>query len=37
VLAVLLLGERLSLWQALGGVAVLTGLYIVHRSRRRES
>jgi drug/metabolite transporter (DMT)-like permease len=37
VLAVLLLGERLSLWQALGGMAVLTGVYIVHRSRHRES
>jgi drug/metabolite transporter (DMT)-like permease len=37
VLAVLLLGERLSLWQALGGVTVLTGVYIVHRSRHRET
>jgi drug/metabolite transporter (DMT)-like permease len=35
VLAVLLLGERLSLWQVLGGMAVLTGVYIVHRSRHR--
>jgi drug/metabolite transporter (DMT)-like permease len=37
VLAVLLLGERLSLWQTLGGITVLTGVYIVHRSRHRES
>jgi drug/metabolite transporter (DMT)-like permease len=37
VLAVLLLDERLSLWQALGGITVLTGVYIVHRSRHRES
>jgi drug/metabolite transporter (DMT)-like permease len=37
VLAVLLLGERLSLWEALGGITVLTGVYIVHRSRHRES
>jgi drug/metabolite transporter (DMT)-like permease len=33
VLAVILLGERLSLWHIAGGVAVLTGVYIVHRSR----
>lgn len=33
VLAVMLLGERLSLWHIVGGVIVLTGVYIVHRSR----
>ena len=32
-LAVMLLGERLSLWHIVGGVIVLTGVYIVHRSR----
>jgi len=36
ILAVLLLGERLSLWQILGGVTVLAGVYIVHRSRHRN-
>jgi len=36
ILAVLLLGETLSLWQALGGVTVLSGVYIVHRSRHRN-
>jgi drug/metabolite transporter (DMT)-like permease len=33
ILAVLLLGETLSIWQVLGGVTVLAGVYIVHRSR----
>lgn len=33
LLAVLLLGETLSPWQILGGVAVLVGVYMVHRSR----
>lgn len=33
VLAVMLLGERLSLWHIAGGVTVLAGVYIVHRSR----
>jgi drug/metabolite transporter (DMT)-like permease len=28
-----LLGERLSLWQGMGGLAVLLGVYLVHRSR----
>lgn len=32
VLAGLLLGEILSLWHILGGVAVLAGVYLVHRS-----
>jgi len=36
ILAVLLLGERLSLWQVLGGITVLAGVYIVHRSRHRN-
>lgn len=33
VLAVMLLGERLSLWHIVGGVIVLTGVYIIHQSR----
>ena len=34
ILAGPLLGEILSLWQVLGGAAVLTGVYAVHRSRQ---
>ena len=34
ILAVPILGERITVWGALGGVAVLIGVYIVHRSRR---
>ncbi|MCI0396992.1 MAG: DMT family transporter [Chloroflexi bacterium] len=34
LLAVPLLGESLGPWQAAGGIAVLTGVYIVHRSRQ---
>lgn len=37
LLAVLLLGERLSVWQIVGGVTVLAGVYTVHRSRRGSS
>jgi len=33
LLAGLLLGESLSPWQVVGGVAVLVGVYVVHRSR----
>jgi drug/metabolite transporter (DMT)-like permease len=33
LLAVLLLGERFSPWQLVGGTAVLAGVYVVHRSR----
>jgi len=33
VLAGPLLGESLQLWQVLGGLGVLAGIYIVHRSR----
>jgi len=29
-----LLGESLAPWQALGGLAVLTGVYVVHRSQQ---
>jgi drug/metabolite transporter (DMT)-like permease len=29
-----LLGETLGLWQVVGGVAVLGGVYLVHRSQR---
>jgi drug/metabolite transporter (DMT)-like permease len=36
ILAGPLLGELLSLWQVLGGVAVLVGVYIVHRSRQKK-
>jgi drug/metabolite transporter (DMT)-like permease len=35
ILAVILLGEDLSHWQILGGIIVLAGVFIVHRSRRR--
>jgi drug/metabolite transporter (DMT)-like permease len=31
-----LLGETLSLWQVVGGVAVLAGVFVVHRSRTGE-
>jgi len=34
ILAGPLLGEELSVWQISGGVAVLMGVYVVHRSRR---
>jgi len=34
ILAVPLLGERITVWEAFGGVAVLIGVYFVHRSRR---
>jgi drug/metabolite transporter (DMT)-like permease len=37
VLAWLLLGEAFSLWQVLGGAAVLTGVYVVHRSRQEDA
>ena len=33
ILAGPLLGEVLSVWQFIGGVAVLVGVYVVHRSR----
>ena len=33
LLAIPLLGESLTLWQALGGIAVLAGVYLVHRSQ----
>ncbi len=36
ILAVPLLGEGLSLWQILGGISVLIGMYLVHRSRQGE-
>jgi drug/metabolite transporter (DMT)-like permease len=36
VLAGLLLGETFSVWHILGGVTVLAGVYIVHRSRRKS-
>jgi drug/metabolite transporter (DMT)-like permease len=37
ILAGPLLGEALSPWQVLGGLAVLAGVYVVHRSQRNES
>jgi drug/metabolite transporter (DMT)-like permease len=33
VLAVLLLEERFMIWHILGGVVVLSGVYLVHWSR----
>jgi drug/metabolite transporter (DMT)-like permease len=36
LLAALLLGERLSPWQILGGVTVLFGVYTVHRGRAEQ-
>ena len=36
ILAGPLLGETLSLWQVLGGLAVLAGVYVVHRSQQTE-
>jgi drug/metabolite transporter (DMT)-like permease len=35
VFAIPLLGETLSLWQIVGGLAVIAGVYIVHRSRAK--
>jgi drug/metabolite transporter (DMT)-like permease len=37
ILAAWLLGEPLGLWQALGGIAVLIGIYVVHHSRSGRS
>ena len=37
VLAWLLLNEEFSLWQILGGAAVLIGVYVVHQSRNGVS
>jgi drug/metabolite transporter (DMT)-like permease len=37
LLAVPLLHERFTLWQVIGGAAVLAGVYVVHRSRQRET
>jgi len=36
ILAGPLLGEALSPWQVLGGLAVLAGVYVVHRSQQTE-
>jgi drug/metabolite transporter (DMT)-like permease len=36
ILAGPLLGETLSVWQILGGVTVLIGVYVVHRSRLKS-
>ena len=36
ILAGPLLGETLSLWQVLGGLSVLAGVYVVHRSQQTE-
>jgi drug/metabolite transporter (DMT)-like permease len=35
LLAVPILGESLGFWQIVGGLLVLTGVYLVHRSRMR--
>jgi drug/metabolite transporter (DMT)-like permease len=37
IFAVLLLGETFSPWHILGGILVLVGVYIVHRSRWKET
>ena len=37
LLAVLLLGEQPSAWQVLGGIAVLAGVYLVHRSQGKNA
>ena len=37
ILAGPLLGETLSPWQVLGGLAVLAGVYVVHRSQRQDA
>ncbi len=37
ILAGLLLHESLSPWQALGGIAVLAGVYVVHRSQSSQA
>lgn len=37
LLAIPLLGETLSPWQVVGGIAVLTGVYTVHQSRRQAA
>jgi len=37
ILAGPLLGEALSPWQVLGGLAVLAGVYVVHYSQRRDT
>ena len=36
LLAVPLLGETLTIWQVVGGIAVLGGIYLVNRSQLRE-
>lgn len=36
LLAVPILGERISIVQIFGGIAVLVGVYIVHRSRQEN-
>jgi drug/metabolite transporter (DMT)-like permease len=36
ILAGLLLGEAFSAWQILGGISVLAGMYLVHRSRQGQ-
>lgn len=37
IFAFLLLGESFSVWHILGGIFVLVGVYIVHRSRWKET
>lgn len=37
ILAVVLLKDVLSIWQLLGGSAIIGGIYIVHRSRTRRN
>jgi drug/metabolite transporter (DMT)-like permease len=37
VLSVLLLGETFTVWKIVGGLAVLTGVYLTHRSQNGHS
>ena len=37
MIAWVLLGEALSFWQIFGGVAVIMGIFVVHRSKRGEN
>lgn len=37
IIAVILLGETFTMWQIVGGFIVMSGVYIVHRSRSNKS
>jgi drug/metabolite transporter (DMT)-like permease len=36
ILAAIFLGEKFSVWQVFGGIAVMSGVYLVHASRGVE-